>query len=224
MMKKPNIWLYSAVAVAFCGYVGPSQSLVHRSLAGPERLSSRGGPAVRSMSGNSVSDWQVKKEGGVMSAEVGADASTPDGTARSTLAFQCAPGKGGTATVRFTVLAAVKIKSFDFDDFEGPDAPATGRQLVTFIVQRAAGDLVVKTSVSGYYTVSDEGFAFENSAMANARSKVTQLGDALMNGASAISVRVKGLKNAQKTIEATFPAAGAGAILGQVMQACGGRR
>src|SRR5260370_6100492 len=170
---------------------------------------------------NPLDDWQIKKEQNRTSAEVSADGQTPDGTAKTTLSFQCTPGKGGTSTITFTVLGAFKMKGFDFDDFEGPDAPAQRHAHVTITAHRPAGDLVIKTACTGYYTVSDEGFAFEISTMANVRGKVTQFSDALIHGATGISVRVQGLKHPQKIIETNFPAAGAAAALTQVMQRCG---
>ncbi len=168
-------------------------------------------------------DWQVKKEQNGMAAEVAADGQTPDGTAKTTLSFQCSPGKGGTSTITFIVLGAFKMKGFDFDDFEGPDAPAQRHAQVTLTTHRLAGDLVIKTPCTGYYTVSDEGFAFEITTMASVRGKVTQLSDALIQGATGISIRIKGLKHPEKIIEANFPATGAAAALTQVMQGCGSR-
>ena len=167
--------------------------------------------------------WQIKKQDNGVVAEAAAEAKTPDGPARSTLSFQCTSGKGGASTIEFTVAGAVAMKGFDFDEFEGPDAPAQRHALVTLTAHRPAGDLVIRTSCTGFYTVSDEGFAFEVTTMANVHGKVSKLSDALIHGATSISIRIRGLKHAEKTIEATFPADGAPAILGQIMAGCGRR-
>jgi hypothetical protein len=172
-------------------------------------------------SARAVEDWQVKTLANGSAAEVAVDAQTPDGPAKSTLSFQCSPGKGGTSTITFIVLGAAKMKGFDFDEFEGPDAPAQRRALVTLTAHRPAGDLVIRTACTGYFTVSDEGFAFEVTIMANVRGKVTRLSDALIHGATGISIHIRGLKHPEKNIEATFPATGAAAALTQVMRGCG---
>ena len=187
-----------------------------------ERAGSEGSQGYASAH-KSTDDWQLKKEQNGMAAEVAAEARTPDGPAKSTLSFQCSPGKGGTSTITFIVLGAVKMNGFDFDEFEGPDAPAQRRSLVTITAHRPARNLVIRTACSGYYTVSDEGFAFEVTTMANVSGKVNQLADALIHDAGGISVRVHGLKHPQKVIEADFPTGGSAAVLGEVMRGCGRR-
>lgn len=168
-------------------------------------------------------DWQVNKTISGMEAIVDGQAHTPDGPAKVRLSFTCTPGKGGTSGVSFVVLGANKLTGFDFDDFEGPDAPASGKPLVTFVAHKNGGDVVVQTACSGSYTVTDGGFSFDAYNAANARGKVTELSDALIAGATSISVRVQGLKNPQKTIEATFQATGAAEAVRQAMKACGKR-
>jgi hypothetical protein len=183
----------------------------------------RSGAIGKRIQTSAPADWQIKKQQNGTVAEVAADAQTPDGTAKTTISFQCSPGKGGTSTITFVVLGAFRMKGFDFDDFEGPDAPAQRHSQVTITAHRPSGDLVIKTACTGYYTVSDEGFAFEITTMANVRGKVTQMSDAMIQGATGISVRVQGLKHPQKVIQANFPATGAAAALSQVMQGCGKR-
>jgi hypothetical protein len=167
--------------------------------------------------------WQIKKKDNGLVAQAAADAQTPDGPAKSTLSFQCTTGKGGASTIEFVVFNAVNMKGFDFYEFEGPDAPAQRHALVTLTAHRPAGDLAIRTSCTGFYTVEDEGFAFEVTTMAYVHGKVSQLSDALIHGATSISIRIRGLKHAEKTIEATFPADGAAATLGQIMAGCGKR-
>ena len=198
-------------------------SLAFLYIAGPGALG-KGRKKIRPETTPSADDWQVRKQQYNTTAEVAADGQTPDGAAKTTLSFQCTSGKGGASTITFIVLGAFKMKGFDFDDFEGPDAPAQRHAQVTITAHRPGGDLVIRTACTGYYTVSDEGFAFEITTMANVRGKVTQLSDALINGATGISIHIKGLKHPEKIIEATFPTAGAPAALTQVMQACGNRR
>src|SRR5580704_2330441 len=170
-------------------------------------------------------DWHSEKTINGMAAEVAGEAQTPDGPAKVTLSFECTPGKGGTNSVVFVVLGATKLKGFDFDNFEGPDAPASAKPLVTFTVHRTSGaDVVVKTTASGSYTVTDQGFAFEVSTAANVREgKVAQLTDAIARGGASISVRVQGFKDPQKTIQVTFSTAGAAEVVSQAMKACSKR-
>jgi hypothetical protein len=175
------------------------------------------------MQAGNMDDWHASKTISGMEAVVDGQAQTPDGPAKVQLSFTCTPGRGGTSGVSFVVLGATKLTGFDFDDFEGPDAPAAEKPLVTFTVHKAGGDVVVHTACSGSFTVSGGGFSFDTYNMTNTRGKVTELSDALIAGATSISVRVQGLKNPQKTIEATFQASGAAEALRQVMKACAKR-
>jgi len=166
--------------------------------------------------------WHTEKTISGMAAETAGEAKTPDGPAKVRLSFECTPGKNGTDSVVFIVLGATKLKGFDFDDFEGPDAVARAKALLTFTVQRTKGpDVVVKTNAAGSYTVTEGGFAFEVSTAANTKEgKVTQLTEAIAGGASSISVQVQDFADAAKNIQATFPTAGAAEMLSQTMKAC----
>jgi len=223
MINRIGCWGGTASLALSCWFQVPALSFSHGTFAALE--SPRSGQAHYYAGAVSTSrdDWQLKKEQNRTAAEVAAEARTPDGPAKSTLSFHCSPGKGGASTITFIVLGAVKMEGFDFDEFEGPDAPAQRRSLVTITAHRPGRNLVIKTSCTGYYTVSDEAFAFEITTMANVYGKVNQLSDALIHGATGISVRVRGLKHAQKVIEADFPTSGAAAVLGEVMRGCGRR-
>ncbi|HYM00487.1 MAG TPA: hypothetical protein VEZ90_16145 [Blastocatellia bacterium] len=171
--------------------------------------------------------WQVKTVQNGTSAVAEGQAKTPDGPAKASLSFTCVPGKGGTSSIEFIVQGANNMKGFPFDAFEGPDAPAANLSLITFTVHRAAGDLVVKSGCSGFYggsDVPDDAFTFEiASVLKNRQRTVAQVSNALIQGATSISIKITGYKQPGKVVEATFPADGAAAAVGQVMKGCRGR-
>jgi hypothetical protein len=219
MTKTSMSYLSFALSLFFCivSTEGPVTSVRTDGVAEPARTAAHDNGTA-----GSGEDWHSQKTLNGMAAEVAGEAQTPDGPAKVTLSFECTPGKGGTSVVDFVVLGATKLTGFDFDDFEGPDAPAKNKPLVTFTVQPVKGnEVIVTTVVSGSYTVTDQGFAFEAYNMANEPGKVTQLSDAIAAGASSISVRVQGFKHSEKTLQATFSTNGAAEIVKQAMKACG---
>jgi hypothetical protein len=218
MIMRVTTYTTLALALSFC--IMSSRVGMRSAEAGHVAEPSK--PAAHALDRD---DWHSEKTINGMAAEIAGQAQTPDGPAKVRLSFECTAGKGGTNSVVFVVLGATKLKGFDFDNFEGPDAPASAKPLVTFTVHRTSGaDVVVKTTASGSYTVTDEGFAFEVSTAANAREgKVAQLTDAVVRGAASISVRVQGFKDPQKTIQVTFSTNGAAEVVGQAMKACAKR-
>jgi hypothetical protein len=178
-----------------------------------------------SQAGPATQSWVKKTDQyGRTSADVTATGQTPDGPTQMTLQADCSTGKGGVANLVLTVVGAAKMKNFGFEDFEGPDAPAMRKPLVTMTVHRPRGDLVTTTAVTGSYTVSDEGFEFNLSLDYNRPSKVTRITDALRQDGTGISVSVRGLKDPKKAINVDFPATGAPTVLGEIMNGCGERR
>ncbi|MGH9759225.1 MAG: hypothetical protein ACREDR_22970 [Blastocatellia bacterium] len=185
------------------------------------------GPASTYLSAAGGDDWQVKPVQSGMTAVVEGQAKTPDGLAKASLSFSCVPGKDGTTSIEFIVQGANNMKGFPFDAFEGPDAPAANLSLIAFTAHRAAGDLIVKSGCSGFYGgagVPDDAFTFEVASVLKARQRsVKQLSDALIQGATSISIKITGYKQPGKIVEATFSTSGAAAAVGQVMKACHGQ-
>ena len=172
-------------------------------------------------------DWQVKPVQNGMTAMIQGEAKTPDGPAKVSLSFTCVPGKDGTTSIEFIVQNANNMRGFPFDAFEGPDAPAANLSLITFTAHRASGDLVVKSGCSGFYggqDVPDDAFTFEIASVLKDRQRsVKQLSDALIQGATSISIKITGYKQPGKLVEASFSTAGAAAAVGQVMKGCRGQ-
>ena len=181
---------------------------------------------------SSGDDWQVKplRNGTSVygtSASVDGQARTPDGPAKVSLSFTCVPGKDGTTGIDFIVQGSNSMKGFPFDAFEGPDAPAASLSLITFTAHRPSGDLIVKTGCSGSYGgsgVPDDAFTFEIASVLKARKRsVAQLSNALIQGATSISIKIMGYKQQNKTVEAEFSTAGAAAAVAEVMKSCHGQ-
>jgi hypothetical protein len=211
---------YLSLGVALLPFTVSGYSF--RTLAVTPGVASSAGLSAQSSGTPSSEAWHSEKTLNGTAAEVAGEAQTPDGPAKVTLSFECTPGKGGTSVADFVVLGATKLKGFDFDDFEGPDAPAKSKPLVTFTVHPASGsDVVVNTAVSGSYTVTDGGFAFEAYTKANEPGKVTQLTDAIAAGGLSISVLVQSFNHADKSIQATFSTKGAAGIVRDAMKSCG---
>ena len=190
-----------------------------------EDLSRRAGSAETKAANQS--DWQVKKIQNGMAAVVVGQAQTPDGPAKATLSFYCVPGKGGTTGLEFIVMGAANMNGFPFNSFEGPDAPAAPLPLIVITAHRASGDLVVKTGCSGFYggaDVPDDAFTFEIASVTRARQRgISQISEALIQGATSLSIKVIGYKQPKKSVDITVQAAGAATAIGEVMKACHGQ-
>ena len=122
------------------------------------------------------------------------------------LLLRCPANSDYVVSIDYIVRDANKIKSFNFGDFEGPDAPAQNKQLIEFRAISPSGDLTFRGSVSGGYGGAGEAGAFFFTPNAGNQKKVEQLAQLIAKGSTQVIVIVHDYRNNRKTIETAFPA------------------
>lgn len=101
------------------------------------------------------------------------------------------------------------IKTFDFDDFEGPDAPAGKRQLLMATIVRPNGAQEhITASPSGSYSPR-ESFAFEVSDFFYRKgTPARRVLEALRSDATSLTITIADYQRSTTRIELTIPVAG----------------
>src|SRR5262245_923319 len=95
-------------------------------------------------------------QNGDLNRKVSTQAATPDGNRPAQMEFQYTTGRGGGLELKLSLPDATSLKGFNFDDFEGPDAPSGNHKLGELRAQSAAGAAVFQTTVSGSYATDTE--------------------------------------------------------------------
>lgn len=162
----------------------------------------------------SVNENGLRRAQAVGSARLGA-AEVP-----ATLELTCTTGKGGAVTWTLKLAQKDTLVGFDFDAFEGPDAPAGARALARLALDGGVLRTGFDTRVNGYLADVDT-FAFAFSAPANAASQAGLLAEAVDATTQAIRWTVRAPDDSGRAIEATIPAAGAAPALRETMMGCG---
>lgn len=144
-------------------------------------------------------------------------------TAEATLRYKCAPGVRGNLIWSLEIAHADKIRIFDFDDFEGPDAMANGRKLSALALVGGLLQAKVLAAQTGYYAgaPSSDTFVIETSAPAREPGDLALLTDLIGPGTSAIEWRVTSARDPELALAARFDAAGADRALAQARIGCG---
>jgi hypothetical protein len=116
-------------------------------------------------------------------------------------------GRTGILALEFTVSPATSIKGFDFEYFEGPDAPARDRKLMRITVTRNGKRFVQTFYQNGFWSAEvADGFVFETAAITrDKRSEVRKLFDQLRQGAQSIEIAVTDGRNHALVLSAAFP-------------------
>lgn len=169
-------------------------------------------------------EWQPPVNlNGAHRTQVQAIGKTPDGTSMTVLTVQCLPGKKGYIGFFYGVRDVDKIKGFNFSDFEGPDAPASTKNLVKAIARTTIGNITVKTSVSGGRTIGNDpdAFEFRFGARIHSKGEVMRLIKAIARGISTFSITVQDFKENKKILYTEFPTTNASTAVGQILKECG---
>ena len=160
-------------------------------------------------SNDSVSDaWRTTiSESKILTAAVTTGGKIPNGEAQTMLQLNCRADSNIIASIDYVVLDAFDIKSFNFSDFEGPDAPVKLEKLIEFRAISPSGNLTFRTSAAGYYKSAGETTGFYFTTYPNTqRDNVARLVRMIAKGSTEVRVIVHGYRNNRKTIETAFPA------------------
>jgi len=127
--------------------------------------------------------------------------------------FYCNPEKTKDTTGALGFEVEIRdpgqIKSFHFDDFEGPDAPALKRKLLTAAIVRPSGAAQrFQASPTGWYSVR-EGFVFEVSEVFYRKgSTARRVLEELRTDATALTLTIVDYRVSSTQLDLTIPMTG----------------
>jgi hypothetical protein len=147
-----------------------------------------------------ITTWQVHTNKYGNTAWVGARGTGPNGEIQATLSIQCPAQKNDLTTIELIVHRTGEIPDFDFDNFEGPDAPNADKDLITIRTDSDTGKSESKVSASGWYGGRGEADAFVFAAHISSR-----IARDVAVGKVRISFVVQDANRSERTLEATFP-------------------
>ena len=140
---------------------------------------------------------------GDVTRTVSTQAATPNGSQPAQMKFQYTAGRGGGLFLELSLSEATPVKGFNFDDFEGPDAPSGNHKLGQLRAQSAAGSAVFDTPVSGSYATNTE-FVFSVWLKAMPLRLKSQFARALAGADAKLTVTFHGFKKPSQTISSTI--------------------
>jgi hypothetical protein len=99
------------------------------------------------------------------------------GTRGVSLRLLCDPDRhGGAISMELWVPQAYKLKDFDYDDFEGPDAAAGNRALSHVSVAGEGGKTEIRYAAAGWYSGEEpDTFVFGLSQRSHQQGKIATL-------------------------------------------------
>lgn len=141
----------------------------------------------------------------------------------ATLEFVCAKdGKGGVGhlSMYLTIAPSSELPGFDFSFFEGPNAPVTGKKLMTIALEKAGRNTEFQTELSGWYSADiKDGFVFGTTAPARDKNSHTRkIVHEIQNSPESITVSIRDGSNPKKIISVTFPLIGSQSCFDRLMK------
>ena len=176
--------------------------------------------AVAGLHGPARADaWTVEETAsGTTSATVTASAQYGAHAAPVAIRLQCQPGADGTLSILLIVRDPRFVPTFPFDAFEGPDAPANELALLRVEVGGAMVSFAYDLPTSGWYL--DRNFIVAHAAPSAGDSPVRRIADAIVRGATALTIGVRVPEDPSKALVALVPLDGAGAAVGRATAGC----
>lgn len=128
------------------------------------------------------------------------------GTRPVTLRLLCEPDPdGGAISVELWVPQAERLKDFDYDDFEGPDAAAGNRALSRVSVAGTSGTTEITYSAAGWYSGEDpDTFVFGLSQPSHQKGKIATLLEAVDPKHTQVVWAQRGFDDPKRELRATF--------------------
>jgi hypothetical protein len=178
-----------------------------------------------SLNSISAEDWIIEvNDEYARIARVSAVGKTPDGEAYTFLKLEC-PTKGNkenpVISFEYSVSNPDKIPGFNFDYFEGPNAPAQEKKLVEIQANSPKNNLYWNFAAAGLYGGYAEVIAFAFSpSTSNKPDKTTQFAQMIADGSTEVTVTVHDYQDNQKVIKTTFPAIDPSSNVARVLNGC----
>lgn len=184
----------------------------------------RGAPfalALLLLAATPAAAWQARVEDSGLRVATAPGQAMLDGRgAAASLELRCMPGERGMLEWRLAIDGATAL-GFDFDRFEGPDAPAAAERLATLALE---GGLlrprIPPVALAGWYDGNDR-FVLAFAAPANAGAEGALLADSIGPQSSTLSWTVAQAQDSAVRFEARFPLAGAAPAVREAMAGCG---
>jgi hypothetical protein len=128
------------------------------------------------------------------------------------LKFICTQDSNGTTgdlSMEFTISPSSKIPGFDFEYFEGPDAPAGGKKLMTITLNQGGRRTKFQVGLGGWFSAEiDDGFVFGSVTPTRAKTGyMRKVVEGILDGAESVEIAVSDGNDPSKVIVATFPVA-----------------
>jgi hypothetical protein len=128
------------------------------------------------------------------------------------LKFICTQDNKGTTgylSMEFTIAPSSKIPGFDFEYFEGPDAPAGGKKLMTITLTQGGRQTKFQGGLGGWFSAEvDDGFVFGSGTPTRTKTGyMRKVVEGILGGAESIEVAVSDGNDPSKVIVVTFPVA-----------------
>jgi hypothetical protein len=167
-----------------------------------------------------AADWRIEvRPSGLRVAEGIGEARVGDRSADARLALECQPGERGLLSWHLSVDRPGAL-GFDFDAFDGPDAPAASARLGEVTLEGGLLRPRFAVAMAGWYDGPDR-FALAFSAPSNAAGDGALLADSIGPGTKALTWRVAPPSGAGEPLRARFALDGAHAALREAMAGCG---
>lgn len=164
--------------------------------------------------------WQMKINNRVRTAVVMTNGKTPNGDAQTILWLQCPTGLNPVVSINYIVRDSNNITDFDFDSFEGPDAPAKEKNLVEIQAVSPHGNLSFRILAGGYYGGAGEPDAFVFGTSTTKQDKIMQLAQMIANGSTEVTFIVHDYLDYSKTIETKFPVIDPSSDVAKILNGC----
>jgi hypothetical protein len=122
------------------------------------------------------------------------------------LHVNCSPdSNGGALSIDLVVTEANARKDFDYDDFEGPDAPAKSKALSHIVWTTATGTTQIAQPASGWYAPTPaQSFMFSVSQLSHHREEPARLLNVIRDEPGTLVWTQTGFDNAKRQLVATF--------------------
>jgi hypothetical protein len=122
------------------------------------------------------------------------------------LHLACSPDRdGGAVSIELIVPEANTRKDFDYDDFEGPDAPGGNKALSKLTWTTASGATTITSAAAGWYAPEPpQSFMFGVSQLSHRRAEPARLLNAIGAAAGQFTWTQTGFDNAKRQLVAHF--------------------